>query len=177
MKKFTKGMLIAAGIFGAVGIGLTAAGGVMGASMSELTGVESLKRVLLVADGDYDYDDSDDCDDDDDYDDSDDCDDSEDYARAVDENEEDGTVYQLKYQPTKLDIELKYDDLILEEGDSFCVRVYDDSGKNVTVKESSDTLKVRSTKKLSKNRKVCISYPEDVKLQELEIEDMAALLG
>ena len=26
MKKFTKGMLIAAGIFGAVGIGLTAAG-------------------------------------------------------------------------------------------------------------------------------------------------------
>ena len=37
MKKFTKGMLIAAGIFGAVGIGLTAAGGVMGASMSELT--------------------------------------------------------------------------------------------------------------------------------------------
>ena len=202
MKKFTKGMLIAAGIFGAVGIGLTAAGGVMGASMSELTGVESLKRVLLVTDGDYDYDDSDDYDsddydsddydsddydDDDDYDDSgdyddsddydsddhddsDDYDDSEDYARAVDENEEDGTVYQLKYQPTKLDIELKYDELILEEGDSFCVRVYDDSGKNVTVKESSDTLKVRSTKKLSKTRKVCISYPEDVKLQELEIE-------
>ena len=56
MKKFTKGMLIAAGIFGAVGIGLTAAGGVMGASMSELTGVKSLKRVLLVADGDYDDD-------------------------------------------------------------------------------------------------------------------------
>ena len=117
----------------------------------------------------YDYDDSDDYDSDD-YDDSDDCDDSEDYARAVDENEEDGTVYQLKYQPTKLDIELKYDELILEEGDSFCVRVYDDSGKNVTVKESSDTLKVRSTKKLSKTRKVHISYPEDVKLQELEIE-------
>ena len=178
MKKFTKGMLIAAGIFGAVGIGLTTAGGVMGASMSELTGVESLKRVLLVADGDYDYDDSDDYDSDDydsddyddssDYDDSDDYDDSEDYARA--EDEEDGTVYQLKYQPAKLDIELKYDELILEEGDSFCVRVYDDSGKNVTVKESSDTLKVKSTKKLSKNRKVCISYPEDVKLQELEIE-------
>ena len=122
MNKFTKGMLIAAGIFGAVGIGLTTAGGVMGASMSELTGVESLKRVLLVADGDYDYDDSDDYDSDD-YDDSDDCDDSEDYARAVDENKEDGTVYQLKYQPAKLDIELKYDDLILEEGDSFCVRV------------------------------------------------------
>ena len=71
MKKFTKGMLIAAGIFGAVGIGLTAAGGVMGASMSELTGVKSLKRVLLVADGDYDYDDSDDYDDDDDDDDDD----------------------------------------------------------------------------------------------------------
>ena len=50
MKKFTKGMLIAAGIFGAVGIGLTAAGGVMGASMSELQG-EKPEKVLLVADG------------------------------------------------------------------------------------------------------------------------------
>ena len=48
MKKFTKGMLIAAGIFAAAGIGLTAAGGVMGASMSELTGVNSLKRILWM---------------------------------------------------------------------------------------------------------------------------------
>ena len=51
MKKFTKGMLIAAGIFGAVGIGLTAAGGVMGASMSELTGVKSLKGCFWWQDG------------------------------------------------------------------------------------------------------------------------------
>ena len=59
----------------------------------------------------------------------------------------------------ELDKELKYDDLILEEGDSFCVRVYDDSGKNVTVKESSDTLKVKSSIIVSKNRMVCICYP------------------
>ena len=59
MKKFTKGMLIAAGIFGAVGIGLTAAGGVMGASMSELTGVKSLwemknnfKKLKILLDSD-----------------------------------------------------------------------------------------------------------------------------
>ena len=183
MKKFTKGMLIAAGIFGAVGIGLTAAGGVMGASMSELTGVNSLKRILWMTEWDDDhddYDDIDDDDDDDDYEDRVEHDGMEHSAEMGQKNMEpaavgnesatDGIVYQLKYQPTKLDIELKYDELILEEGDSFCVRVYDDSGKNVTVKESSDTLKVRSTKKLSKNRKVCISYPEDVKLQELEIE-------
>ncbi len=188
MKKFTKGMLIAAGIFAAVGIGLTAAGGVMGASMSELTGVNSLKRILWMTEWDDDHDDYVDIDDDhDDYDDID--DDYEDRvehdgmehsaemgqknmepAAVGNESATDGIVYQLKYQPTKLDIELKYDELILEEGDSFCVRVYDDNGKNVTVKESSDTLKVRSTKKLSKTRKVCISYPEDVKLQELEIE-------
>ena len=176
MKKFTKGMLIAAGIFAAAGIGLTAAGGVMGASMSELTGVNSLKRILRMTEWDDDHDDYDDIDDDDYIE-----HDGMEYSAEVgqknmepaavgNESSTDGTVYQLKYQPTKLDIELKYDDLILEEGDSFCVRVYDDSGKNVTVKESSDTLKVRSTKKLSKNRKVCISYPEDVKLQELEIE-------
>lgn len=176
MKKFTKGMLIAAGIFAAAGIGLTAAGGVMGASMSELTGVNSLKRILWMTEWDDDHDDYDDIDDDDYVD-----HDGMEYSAEVgqknmepaavgNESSTDGTVYQLKYQPTKLDIELKYDELILEEGDSFCVRVYDDNGKNVTVKESSDTLKVRSTKKLSKTRKVCISYPEDVKLQELEIE-------
>ena len=179
MKKFTKGMLIAAGIFAAAGIGLTAAGGVMGASMSELTGVNSLKRILRMTEWDDDYDDDHD-DIDDDYEDHVEHDGMEystemgqkDMAPAVVGNESsmDGTVYQLKYQPTKLDIELKYDELILEEGDSFCVRVYDDNGKNVIVKESSDTLKVRSSKKLSKTRKVCISYPEDVKLQELEIE-------
>lgn len=178
MKKFTKGMLIAAGIFAAAGIGLTAAGGVMGASMSELTGVNSLKRILWMTEWDDDYDDIDD--DDDDYEDRVEHDGMEHSAEMGQKNMEpaavgnesatDGIVYQLKYQPTKLDIELKYDELILEEGDSFCVRVYDDNGKNVTVKESSDTLKVRSTKKLSKTRKVCISYPEDVKLQELEIE-------
>ena len=166
MKKFTKGMLIAAGIFAAAGIGLTAAGGVMGASMSELTGVNSLKRILWMTEWDDDHDDYDDIDDDDYVD----HDGMEYSAEVGNESSTDGTVYQLKYQPTKLDIELKYDELILEEGDSFCVRVYDDNEKNVTVKESSDTLKVRSTKKLSKTRKVCISYPEDVKLQELEIE-------
>ena len=176
MKKFTKGMLIAAGIFAAAGIGLTAAGGVMGASMSELTGVNSLKRILRMTEWDDDHDDYDDIDDDDYVE-----HDGMEYSAEVgqknmepaavgNESSTDGTVYQLKYQPTKLDIELKYDELILEEGDSFCVRVYDDNGKNVTVKESSDTLKVRSTKKLSKTRKVCISYPEDVKFQELEIE-------
>ena len=180
MKKFTKGMLIAAGIFAAAGIGLTAAGGVMGASMSELTGVNSLKRILWMTEWDDDHDDYDDNDEDDDYEDHVEHDGMEHSAEMGQKNMEsaavgnesatDGTVYQLKYQPTKLDIELKYDELILEEGDSFCVRVYDDNGKNVTVKESSDTLKVRSTKKLSKTRKVCISYPEDVKLQELEIE-------
>ena len=180
MKKFTKGMLIAAGIFAAAGIGLTAAGGVMGASMSELTGVNSLKRILWMTEWDDDHDDYDDNDEDDDYEDHVEHDGMEHSAEMGQKNMEsaavgnesatDGTVYQLKYQPTKLDIELKYDELILEEGDSFCVRVYDDNGKNVTVKESSDTLKVRSTKKLSKTRKVCISYPKDVKLQELEIE-------
>ncbi len=122
-----------------------ASGGKMG-SMIMMTAMIMMTMMIMMDSDDYDSDD---------YDDSDDCDDSEDYARAVDENEEDGTVYQLKYQPTKLDIELKYDDLILEEGDSFCVRVYDDSGKNVTVKESSDTLKLRTRKNCLKTER-CI---------------------
>ena len=125
MKKFTKGMLIAAGIFAAAGIGLTAAGGVMGASMSELTGVNSLKRILWMTEWDDDHDDYDDIDDD--HDDHDDIDDDYDDhvehdgmehsaemgqknmepAAVGNESATDGIVYQLKYQPTKLDIELK----------------------------------------------------------------------
>ena len=123
MKKFTKGMLIAAGIFAAVGIGLTAAGGVMGASMSELTGVNSLKRILWMTEWDDDHDDYVDNDDDhDDYDDID--DDYEDHiehdgmeystemgqkdmepAVVGNESSTDGTVYQLKYQNSTLYIQ------------------------------------------------------------------------
>ncbi len=66
-----------------MGIGLTAAGGCYGSQYVGTDRVESLKRVLLVADGDYDYDDSDDYDDDDDYDDSDDYD-SDDYDDSDD---------------------------------------------------------------------------------------------
>ena len=43
MRKFTKGMLIAAGIFGAAGIGLTTAGGVIGASMSEVLSFKNFR--------------------------------------------------------------------------------------------------------------------------------------
>lgn len=168
MKKFTKGMLIAAGIFGAVGIGLTAAGGVMGASMSELNGVESIRKILgkenVVSKLGF-------IDDDDMYE-VDDMDDEEDIAfiKAKSGTDADGVVYQLQYQPTELDIELKYDELVLEEGDSFSVKVYNDDENKVTVKESADTLKVKSTDRKSQTRKVCIFYPKDVKLEKLDIE-------
>lgn len=173
MKKFTKGMLIAAGVFGAVGIGLTAAGGVMGASLSELKGVESIRKVLwkehVVPEHGYIEDTSDDTHDMDEPDHMNDHHDAEN-VEVKSGNDADCTVYQLKYRPTELDIELKYDELNLEEGDSFSVKVYNDDGNNVTVKESADTLKVKSADRKSKVRKVCIFYPKDVKLNKLDIE-------
>lgn len=171
MKKFTKGMLIAAGIFGAAGIGLTTAGSVIGASMSEIpAGFEKLAKTFwtekTMVNLTYMDDEADDADDD-----IEETDDMNEATAAVETgNSEDGTVYQLQYQPTELDIELKYDELVLEEGNSYSVKVYNDTGDNVTVKENADTLKVRSTKRASKSRKVCISYPKDVKLKKLEIE-------
>lgn len=172
MKKFTKGMLIAAGIFGAVGIGLTAAGGVMGASMSELKGVESIRKILWKENVVSELGFIDDTLDDDDMYEADDMDDEEDIAliKAKSGTDADGVVYQLQYQPTELDIELKYDELVLEEGEGFSVKVYNDDENKVTVKESADTLKVKSTDRKSQTRKVCISYPKDVKLEKLDIE-------
>lgn len=167
MKKFTKGMLITAGIFGAVGIGLTAAGGVMGASMSELKGVESIRKILWKENEVSELGFIEDV-----LDDADDINEQKDakLIKAKSGSDTDGVVYQLQYQPTELDIELKYEELVLEEGDSFSVKVYNDDGNKVTVKESADTLKVKSTDRKSKARKVCISYPKDVKLEKLDIE-------
>lgn len=173
MKKFTKGMLIAAGIFGAAGIGLTIAGGVMGVSMADVNGVESIGKILwtekdVVEPGDLD-DASEDTGDVEVEDRADGQDDAE-LMKVKSESAADGVVYQLEYQPVELDIELKYDELELKEGDSFSVKVSNDTGNDVTVKESADALKIRSTKRTSKARKVCVSYPKDVKFKKLSIE-------
>ena len=159
MKKFTKGILIAAGIFGAVGIGLTTA---------QLNGFESIRKIFWT---EKDVSELGFPDDTDDMDEADDVDDQEDvgFMNAKSESTAGCVVYQLQYQPVELDIELKYDELELKEGDSFSVKVYNDKGNNVTVKESRDTLKIRSTKR-TQSRKVCVSYPKDVKLSELDIE-------
>lgn len=174
MKKFTKGMLIAAGIFGATGIGLTIAGGVMGASMSELNGFESISKILwterdVVEPGTMEDDASEDIEDMDAVNSVDGQTNAE-FMKVKSESSADGAVYQLEHQPVELDIELKYDELELEEGDSFSVKVYNDTGNDVTVKESEDVLKIRSTKRTSKARKVCVSYPKDVKFKKLDIE-------
>lgn len=154
MRKFTKGMLIAAGIFGAAGIGLTTAGGVIGASMSEVLSLKNFREMFWTQEVTETL--------------SDDEDDLKTTGKS--DSAADCRVYDLKYQPAELDIELKYDELDLEEGESFSVKVYNDNENKVTVKESADTLKVRSTARKSKARKVCISYPKDVKLKELDIE-------
>ena len=165
MKKFTKRMLIAAGIFGAAGIGLTVAGGVMGANMAQLDGFESIGGMFWSENT---VSESEPLDDTDDIEEADDQEDVE-FMNAKSESTADCVVYQLQHQPVKLDIELKYDELDLEEGDSFSVKVYNDKGNNVTIKESADTLKIRSTKR-AQSRKVCVCYPKDVKLSELDIE-------
>ena len=174
MKRFTKGMLIAAGIFGAAGIGLTIAGGVMGASMSELNGFESISKILwtekdVVEPGTMEDDALEDIGDMDAVNSVDGRTNAE-FMKVESESSADGAVYQLEHQPVELDIELKYDELELEEGDSFSVKVYNDTGNDVTVKESEDVLKIRSTKRTSKARKVCVSYPKDVKFKKLDIE-------
>lgn len=160
MKKFTKGMLIAAGIFGAAGIGLTIAGGVMGASMSELNGFESISKILwterdVVEPGTMEDDASEDIEDMDAVNSVDGQTNAE-FMKVESESSADGAVYSLNIT-CGMDTNLNMMSWNWKKGISFSVKVYNDTGNDVTVKESEDVLKIRSTKKTSKARKVCVS--------------------
>lgn len=171
MRRFTKGMLIASGVFGAAGIGLIAVGVAMGASISDIAASESMREKIRwigesMADDYYDSREIQDM-----------IEDTEltglTTVRKTESDEAD--VYDLQYQPLNFEFEMRYDELILEEGDKYQVYVYEDDGNDVTVKEDQETLKIISKRKKSDaksdgNRKICVFYPKNVTLQELDIE-------
>ena len=91
MKKFTKGMLITAGVFGVLGIGLSASGVAMGATVDSVEILRDLRdRVNAeLTDTDYYDNDLDDRYDDDRYDDDYDDEGISDDTRSVDEFDDD----------------------------------------------------------------------------------------
>lgn len=135
MRKFSKIVLGAAAVLGVAGLGLTAGGVAMGATMDDMryegSSVQKVvNRMVRVAESLNDHDDLDD----DDWDDHDDWDDDDWEIEDIAPAGKDGT-YELE-NISSMDIELNYDELILQEYD----------GKNVKVSISGDyTDKVRVT--------------------------------
>lgn len=162
MKKFVKVMLIIAAVFAAVGIGLTAGGAVMGAASGDDViyemgkhfqdtfgvGYDSVTAAVDTDAGSYGY------------------------SETMSGGEEgDSRVFRVA-EAEKLEVELSYDELILEEhsGTGILVEVRNDPKEMVHVKEEGNTLKITSSRKLEKKRQIIISCPRDMKFRQMDIE-------
>lgn len=174
MKKFTKVMLVIAAVFAAVGIGLSAGGVAMGASMEHVEVLQELKNSYKgVAHFVGWNDDWDDDWDDDDWDDDDGYDDDETRVQGT-ENGDNTRVYEVA-EVSELEIELKYDELVLcsdasvNDGPGIRVEVTNDSSGNVKVKTEGDTLKIKGDRK-ARNRSVKVFYPENAQFRSVEID-------
>lgn len=188
MKKFNKVMLIMAGVLGVTGVGLSISGVAMGATLEGVEMVNDVRSRLgqvktdLVA---LDWDDEDDWDDDeDDWDD----DDYRVRRRAASGNgqgncvnqgvtEEGNRFYEFNH-PQELDVELRADELILEEyeGELVRVEVANDDEENVTISCSSQELEIKSSK-IAQDRIVTIYYPTGSEFQKVSLGvDMGNIL-
>ena len=165
MKKFVKIMLILATIFLAVGIGFSVAGVAMGATVGS---VEVLKDIgdhvswssfVKVVGDDWDWDDDDDYDEDDRD------------KKAVASQENGNTrVYEIA-SAEELEIDLKYDELVLKEydGETIKVEVTNDSSGKVSVKSDEHEVKITSSGKKNE-RSIQVSYPKGSAFKNLDIE-------
>lgn len=170
MRKFVKIMLITAAVLGVLGIGLSVAGAALGADQADVDFADTMKDrfgyVLRYVDF-HDWDDDDDRDEHE----TDSHDDGHSVAGTSDGNQK---TYQIDdtERIANLEIDLTYDELILEaySGKDIKVEVKDDDAGNVKVRTDSDTLKITSTKKNTPHRTISVYYPEDMKFAEAEIE-------
>lgn len=166
MRKFSKVVLGAAAVLGVAGLGLTAGGVAMGATMDDMRYegssvqkvVNRMVRVAESMDDDH-WDDHDDWDDDDWE--------SEDIAPAG----KDG-IYELE-NISSMDIELNYDELILQEydGKNVKVSISGDYTDKVKVSTEGTELKIESKGKTKpEERQVVVLYPAGMEFTEVNID-------
>lgn len=180
MKKFTKGMLITAGVFGVLGIGLSAGGVAMGATVDSVKILRDFRdrvNTELTETGYYDE-----HDDYDDYDEHDDDDYVERGDRAVTNpsetvqgTTEDGVRSYTFNDVTKLDVELTWDSFAMERWDrnDFGVEIEGDEKEEVSVLQQGQEVKLVSKKvgeKQEEPRTVTFYYPENTSFREVDIE-------
>ena len=175
MKKFTKGMLITAGVFGVLGIGLSAGGVAMGATVDSVKILRDFRdrvNTELTETGYYD----------DDYDEHDDDDYVERGDRAVTKpsetvqgTTEDGVRSYTFNDVTKLDVELTWDSFVMESWDrnDFAVEIEGDEKEEVSVQQQGQEVKLVSKnlgEKQEEQRIVTLYYPQNTSFREVDIE-------
>lgn len=167
MKKFVKTMLVIIAVLAMLGIGFTVAGAAMGATLMGTPFFQKMKS--HVQNGEYRvWNWSSDGDWEDDWD-------------ETDVEKVPGTVLQAAVEngDTKafeisdvdsMELNLRYDELNLEEydGDTIRVEVNNDNNGYVTVKKDSRTLHIISTGK-KHDRDVTVFYPKGMKFKTVEI--------
>lgn len=162
MKKFVKVMLIISCVFAIFGIGLSLGGVAMGAATDEnvVAGIrKNVKNAASLVKVDFDWDD------DDDWDDS-----GRDYLTEDYSVEDAGNKVYTFDAVREIEIDLHYDELVMQayDGDAIKVEIENDENDNVRVRSSSGKLKIESRKKL-KNRTVVLSYPKNAEFAKVEI--------
>ncbi len=173
MKRFLKVILILAAVFGAVGLGLTAGGAAMGATMGDVSILNQVSQVLDILD---DRDSGDDP--------NDNTYESEDDFQANAENaanekgvltdNADSSDYTKVYEASAisdLSCDLRYEELILKtwNEDKVQVKVSGKDHNRVEISNDNSCLKIESNKKV-RNRSVEIFCPENLSFQKVKLQ-------
>lgn len=176
MKRFLKVILILAAVFGAAGLGLTAGGAAMGATMGDIgaldNGITQILHILDHKDG-WDEENSEAAMDGQDE------DLVADAEKAVNEkgvltDNADGSAYTKAYEASgvsDLSCDLKYEELVLKTWNEAKVQVKV-TGKNhnrVKISNDNGSLTIASSQKV-RNRSVEIFCPENLSLQKIKLQ-------
>ena len=176
MKRFLKVILILAAVFGAAGLGLTAGGAAMGATMGDIgaldNGITQILHILDHKDG-WDEENSEAAMDGQDE------DLVSDAEKAVNEkgvltDNADGSAYTKAYEASgvsDLSCDLKYEELVLKTWNEAKVQVKV-TGKNhnrVKISNDNGSLTIASSQKV-RNRSVEIFCPKNLSLQKIKLQ-------
>ena len=176
MKRFLKVILILAAVFGVAGLGLTAGGAAMGATMGDVSvldhGITQVLRVLDHEDS-WEVEDSEE-----------DMDEQEDDFQAAAESavtekgvladSADGSAYTKIYEASAVSdlfCDLRYEELVLKTWNEDKVQVKV-SGKNhnrIQISNNNGSLRIASNQKV-RNRSIEIFCPENLSFQKIKLQ-------
>ncbi|MCI6005400.1 MAG: hypothetical protein SOY73_15910 [Blautia sp.] len=156
MRKFSKVMVIIACVFLALGIGFSAAGAAMGADLKDVDlsddfrdGIQIMKNIRIRNSRSS----------------------SDDTGSSKEEKSSGGGTRTFTVEAAdSVEIELRSDELVLQEysGDQIKIEIENDKEENVKVISSSTNLKIKSSG-LKSSRCVTVFYPAGKRFSEMEI--------